>query len=82
MKHNWYEEQRERQEAARRARRKRDEVVNLLVNVAIIVAALIALFVVMANAFHRPVRERAAYLEGRWGVDHATAMAYAESEVR
>ena len=26
----------------------------------------------------QPVVERAAYLEGRWGLDHATAMVYAK----
>ena len=48
---------------------------------------IIALLVLTALYFgvlgwmkaRQPVVERAAYLEGRWGLDHATAMEYARN---
>ena len=44
----------------------------------ILVALTVAYFLWLARECHQqPVRERAAYLEGRYGLDHATAMGYA-----
>ena len=47
---------------------------------ALLVLALAALAWMVWNAKTSPVRERAAYLEGRWDLDHATAMAFAKAE--
>lgn len=45
-----------------------------------IVCAFFAILFAMKSYF--AFVERAAYLEGRYGLDHATAMMYAEQEVR
>lgn len=45
-----------------------------------IVCAFFAILFAMKSYF--AVAERAAYLEGRHGLDHATAMMYAAQEVR
>ena len=50
-------------------------------------AVIVALLVLTAIYFcwlgwmkaRQPVVERAAYLEGRWGLDHDTAMVYARN---
>ena len=59
---------------------KRAEVVANWVMAALLVLALAALAWMVWNAKTSPVRERAAYLEGRWDLDHATAMAFARAE--
>ena len=66
---------RERQRLERRA-----EVVANAVTAAILFLALAAIMWMIWNAETSPVRERAAYLEGRWDLDHATAMAFARAE--
>lgn len=59
---------------------KRAEAVANWVMGALLVLALAALAFVVWNAKTSPVKERAAYLEGRWDLDHATAMAFAKAE--
>ena len=62
-------------------RREEEKRVARLYNTAIlIVLALTALFFgwLAWMKARQPVIERAAYLEGRFGLDHATAMVYAK----
>ena len=72
-------------ERARRLRHIRSANTRLFVDTvinALMALAAIALIILMCwNVSRRPVEERAAYLEGRFGIDHATAIAYAEDEV-
>lgn len=66
---------RERQRLGRRA-----EVVANWVMAALLALAFAALALVVWAHKTAPVRERAAYLEGRWDLDPATAMAFARAE--
>lgn len=59
---------------------KRAEVIENAVMAALLVLALAALAWMVWNAKTSPVKERAAYLEGRWDLDPATAMAFARAE--
>ena len=61
-----------REEDAREARIQNTVIVALLV-----LTALYFCWLGWMNA-RQPVVERAAYLEGRYGLDHATAMIYAK----
>ena len=62
-----------REEEARAARIQNTVIVALLV-----LTALYFCWLGWMKA-RQPVVERAAYLEGRWGLDHATAMVYARN---
>ena len=62
-----------REEDARAARIQNTVIVALLV-----LTALYFCWLGWMKA-RQPVVERAAYLEGRWGLDHATAMVYARN---
>lgn len=72
-----------------REMRRRDEILReedareaRIYNTAIIVIlALTALYLCWLGWMkaRQPVVERAAYLEGRWGLDHDTAMVYARN---
>lgn len=62
-----------REEDAREARIQNTVIVALLV-----LTALYFCWLGWMKA-RQPVVERAAYLEGRWGLDHATAMEYARN---
>ena len=62
-----------REEDAREARIQNTVIVALL-----ILTALYFLWLGWMKA-RQPVVERAAYLEGRWGLDHDTAMVYARN---
>ena len=62
-----------REEDAREARIQNTVIVALLV-----LTALYFCWLGWMKA-RQPVVERAAYLEGRWGLDHATAMVYARN---
>jgi len=72
-------------ERARRLRHIRQAKTRLFVDTvlnALMALATLALIVLFCwHVSRRPVDERAAYLEGRFGIDHATAIAYAEEEV-
>lgn len=65
-----------REEEARAARIQNTVIVALLV-----LTALYCCWLGWMKA-RQPVVERAAYLEGRYGLDHATAMVYAVKEAR
>ena len=62
-----------REEDAREARIQNTVIVALLV-----LTALYFCWLGWMKA-RQPVVERAAYLEGRWGLDHDTAMVYARN---
>ena len=62
-----------REEDAREARIQNTVIVALLVLTAVYFGWLGWM------KARQPVVERAAYLEGRWGLDHATAMVYARN---
>lgn len=62
-------------------RREEDKRVARLYNTAILVMLALTALVFGWLAWmkaRQPVIERAAYLEGRFGLDHATAMVYAK----
>ena len=62
-----------REEDAREARIQNTVIVALLVLTALYFGVLGWM------KARQPVVERAAYFEGRWGLDHATAMVYARN---
>ena len=69
-------EMRMRDEILRKMRRREERVYNTAI---IVILALTALYICWLGWMkaRQPDLERAAYLEGRYGLDHATAMVYA-----
>ena len=65
-------------EEVRKMRRREDRVYNTAIIVMLALTALYFCWLGWMKA-RQPVVERAAYLEGRYGHDHATAMVYARN---
>ena len=63
-------------EEVRKMRRREERVYNTAIIVMLALTALYFCWLGWMKA-RQPVVERAAYLEGRWGLDHDTAMVYA-----
>lgn len=70
-------ERRMRDEILRKMRRREERVYNTAIIVMLALTALYFCWLGWMKA-RQPVVERAAYLEGRYGLDHATAMVYAK----
>lgn len=64
-------------EEVREMRRREERVYNTAIIVMLALTALYFCWLGWMKA-RQPVVERAAYLEGRFGLDHATAMVYAK----
>jgi len=79
---DWEAERTRRLRYVRKCRIK-DTLRSCRIEIAIMFAVVVGFFTFMYfwNKY-QPLRERAAYLEGRWGVSPATAVAMAEQEVR
>ena len=69
-------ERRMRDEILRKMRRREERVYNTAIIVMLALTALYFCWLGWMKA-RQPDLERAAYLEGRYGLDHATAMVYA-----
>lgn len=70
-------------EKAKAYYRELEKDVDRLVNTYIIVGTVILVaFTAWCTwrSYRQPIEERAAYLEGRFDLDHATAIAFAEAE--
>ena len=65
-------------EEVRKMRRREERVYNTAIIVMLTLTALYFCWLGWMKA-RQPVVERAAYLEGRYGLDHATAMVYARN---
>ena len=65
-------------EEGRKMRRREERVYNTAIIVMLALTALYYCWLGWMKA-RQPIVERAAYLEGRWGLDHATAMVYARN---
>ena len=63
-------------EEGRKMRLREERVYNTEIIVMLALTALYFCWLGWMKA-RQPVVERAAYLEGRWGLDHDTAMVYA-----
>lgn len=61
-------------------RRAAERKANAVMNWTLIALGLAALAFILWLNKTQPLRERAAYLEGRWDLDPATAMAFARAE--
>lgn len=68
-------------EEVREMRRREERVYNTAIIVMLALTALYFCWLGWMKA-RQPVVERAAYLEGRFGLDHATAMVYAKDYYR
>ena len=66
-----------RVEEVREMRRREERIYNTAIIVMLALTALYFCWLGWMKA-RQPVVERAAYLEGRYGLDHATAMVYAK----
>ena len=65
-------------EEVRKMRRREERVYNTVIIVMLVLTAIYFCWLGWMKA-RQPVVERAAYLEGRWGLDHDTAMVYARN---
>ena len=65
-------------EEGRKMRRREERVYNTAIIVMLALTALYFCWLGWMKA-RQPDLERAAYLEGRYGLDHATAMVYARN---
>ena len=69
-------EMRRREELRREEEKRVARAYNTAILVMLVLTALVFAWLAWMKA-RQPVVERAAYLEGRYGLDHATAMEYA-----
>jgi len=79
---SYWEEERKRRLRHIRNQKIKDAVRSSRVELTIMLALLLGFFAFLYfwNKY-QPLSERAAFIEGYYGVDHATAVAMAESEI-